>query len=220
MRLSVERIGGKDRYVTAERIASRVILSLGPGYEGTVFVATGRNFPDALSAAPIAVRQKWPLLLIDPASQNLAENTSAMLASVDASSAIILGGGAAVPMVVESEAVKLLGRNNVRRLGGINRYATAVRVSNFAVTGGLARQRHVWNRVGIATGENFPDALSGGVLQGRSGSVMLLTPPQALHSAPGEALRGNASAIDTVVFFGGTGAVSQNVRDSVLNNVR
>lgn len=220
MRLSVERIGGKDRYVTAERIASRVILRLGPGYEGTVFVATGRNFPDALSAAPIAVRQKWPLLLIDPASQNLVENTRAMMARVNASSVIILGGEGAVPKVVKDEAVRLLGRDNVRRLGGINRYVTAVRVSNFAVTGGLARQGHSWNRVGIATGENFPDALSGGVLQGRSGSVMLLTPPQALHSAPGEALKGNASAIDTVVFFGGTGAVSQNVRDSVLNNVR
>lgn len=220
MGLSVERIGGKDRYATAERIASRVILRLGPGYDGTVFVATGRDFPDALSAAPIAVRQKWPLLLIDPASQNLVENTRAMMARVNASSVIILGGESAVPRVVKDEAVRLLGRDNVRRLEGINRYETAVRVSNFAVNGGLTKQGHVWNRVGIATGENFPDALSGGVLQGRSGSVMLLTPPQALHSAPVEALKGNASAIDTVVFFGGTGALSQNVRDSALSNVR
>jgi len=218
MGLSVERIGGKDRYATAERIALQVISRLGASYDGTVFIATGRDFPDALSAAPIAVRQKWPLLLVDPSAQGLADSTRAMLTSVNASSAIILGGDSAVPGAVEDEAVRMLGAGNVERLEGINRYETAARVSSFAV--GIAGKAHVWNRVGIATGENFPDALSGGALQGRTGSVMLLTPPHTLHPASASLLRTNALAIDTVVFFGGTGALSQSVRSSALSSVR
>lgn len=218
MGLSVERIGGRDRYATAEQIASRVISRLGASYDGTVFIATGRDFPDALSAAPIAVRQKWPLLLVGSAAQGLTDNARKMLRN--SRFAIILGGAAAVPTVVEDEAARLLGAGNVRRMGGANRYETAARVSNFAITFGITNQAHVWNRVGIATGENFPDALSGGVLQGRTGSVMLLTPSHALHPASEAILRSNASAIDTVVFFGGTGALSQNVRDSALSSVR
>jgi len=41
-----------------------------------------------------------------------------------------------------------------------------------------------------------------------------------LHDAPAERLRTHASTIDTVVFFGGTGALSQAVRDSARNIVR
>jgi len=212
MNLTVERIGGQDRYDTAESIALRVISSP-EARRGSVFIATGQNFPDALSAAPIAVRQKWPLLLVNPKAQELTANTREILRR--SGSAIILGGIGAVPEEVETEASTLLGPDNVDRLGGGNRYETAVRVSNFAITSGLAK----WNRVGIATSENFPDALSGGVLQGRTGSVMLLTLPSVLHSAPAAVLE-NASAIDVVVFFGGAGALNQNVRDSVLTSVR
>jgi hypothetical protein len=79
---------------------------------------------------------------------------------------------------------------------------------------------HTWDRVGIATGENYPDALAGGVLQGKVGSVMVLTLPTSLRSETAAALSTNADTIDTVTFFGGTNAVSTAVRTEVLQLVQ
>jgi glutamate-1-semialdehyde aminotransferase len=52
------------------------------------------------------------------------------------------------------------------------------------------------------------------------GSVMLLTTPTSLHTDTATALETHAGAIDTVTFFGGTGAVSTAVRTAVLQLVQ
>jgi peptidoglycan-N-acetylglucosamine deacetylase len=62
----VERIAGTSRYQTADAVALRVIDELGAAYDGTAFVATGGNFPDALAAAPLAAAKGWPLFLAHP----------------------------------------------------------------------------------------------------------------------------------------------------------
>jgi putative cell wall-binding protein len=103
-------------------------------------------------------------------------------------------------------------RANTERLQGATRYATAVAIASYGVTDA----GHTWDRVGIATGEDYPDALAGGVLQGKVASVMLLTTPTSLRSETAAALSTNADTIDTVTFFGGTGAVSTSVRNAAL----
>jgi len=72
-----------------------------------------------------------------------------------------------------------------------------------------------WDGVGIATGAAFPDALSGGAMLGSFDSVLLLTRPTSLVPVAEQRLGANKSSIDTVFFIGGTGAVSQSVRDKV-----
>jgi putative cell wall-binding protein len=210
MGLSVERIFGNDRYQTADAVALRTIEVLGPSYDGTAFVATGGNFPDALAAAPLAAAQGWPLFLAHPTG-GLLPGTVAAMGAVD--EALILGGTGAVSAGVESALDTLLGDPaNTTRLQGINRYVTAVAIASY----GVSDAGHVWDRVGIATGEDYPDALAGGVLQGKVGSVMLLTLPTTLHASTATALSANADDIDTVTFFGGTGAVSTAVRTAAL----
>jgi putative cell wall-binding protein len=208
----VERIFGSDRYQTADAVALRTIevLELGDGYDGTAFVATGANFPDALAAAPLAAAQGWPLFLAHPTAGVLPGTATAM-GSVD--DAIILGGTGALSASVESALDTLLGGSQyTERLQGVNRYVTAVAIASYGVTDA----GHTWDRVGIATGQDYPDALAGGVLQGKVGSVMLLTTPTTLHAATVTALTANAGAIDTVTFFGGTGVVSPAVRAAAL----
>ncbi len=208
--LDVERIAGNDRYQTADKVASRVISTLGGAYDGTAFVGTGGNFPDALGASPLAAANGWPLFLAHPTA-GLSAGTKAAMAGVD--EVLILGGRMVVSDATASYLIGRFGAGSVTRLAGADRYETAAKVAAHGVDhGGL-----IWNRVAIATGQNFPDALAGGVLQGKVGSVMLLTRPTALDPYTRAALVANKAGITTVTFFGGTGALPQAVRDAVLD---
>jgi VCBS repeat-containing protein len=208
MGLSVERIDGLTRYQTADKIALRVI-ELQPGYGGTAFVATGGDFPDALAAAPLAAANGWPLFLAHPTT-GLSDATKAAMTGV--TRVRVLGGTGALSPATYSYLSTRFGAGNVARLAGDTRYSTAVAIASWGVSdAGLG-----WDRVGIATGQDYPDALAGGVLQGKVGSVMLLTLPTSLHPATATALTANAGAIHTVTFFGGTGAVSTAVSTAAL----
>lgn len=203
----VTRIKGTNRYSTAQALAQRVIAERGGEYDGRAFVATGANFPDALAAAPIAAAKGTPLFLIDPARGVTAGELSAM---AGVTHAVILGGESAVSSGVESQLKAALGNDGAHRLAGTTRYTTAAKVAAYGVSLGLS-----WNRVGITTGTSFPDALAGGVAQGKIGSVMLLSRPDALDGAADAALREHKAHISTVTYYGGANAVSQKVRDAV-----
>ncbi len=109
--------------------------------------------------------------------------------------------------------MELLSLGGLTRLSGANRYETAVEVATYGVVhAGLQ-----WDMVAIATGQNFPDALAGGVLQGRYGSVLLLTPGTSLDAGVASTLTENKATIFEVRFLGSTMAVSQTVRDRVVD---
>jgi len=199
---AVTRLAGENRYGTAMAIADEVIRLNGDAYDGTCFVATGLNYPDALAASPVAAARWWPIVLEPAAGQ--------MYWPTGATDAVVLGGTGAVSSSVENSLASLLGGAGVTRIGGVNRYDTAARVAEFGAASGMT-----WDGVGIATGGAFPDALSGGAMQGALGSVMLLTPGTRLDAYASAVLSAHASHIGTVYFIGGTGAVSQAVRDEV-----
>lgn len=199
----VQRLGGADRYGTSKAIAVEAIGIMGYAYDGTVCVATGANYPDALSAAPLAAGLGWPIVLANPA-------TGAMYKPADMTSAVVLGGTSAVPSAVEADLNALLGAGAVVREGGANRYETATLIATHGTHMGL-----LWNGVGIASGEAFPDALAGGAALGAMRTVLLLTPPASLDSYASAALDANKAEIDGVHFLGGTSAVSTGVEASV-----
>lgn len=207
---NVSRIGGSSRYETAQLIAEAVVDEAGSEYDGTAFVATGANFPDALAASPLAAAQSWPLYLV-PAS-GISAATQASMDDAGVTDVILLGGTAAVSSDIENALKSAHGASHVTRLEGLNRFDTAAIVAAYGVEhAGLS-----YNGLAIATGENFPDALAGGVLQGRAGSVMLLTRKAFLSAETAAVIEANTHVISEVRFLGGTGAVSQDVRDAVL----
>ena len=57
---SVTRQSGPDRFGTAADISSK---NYSPGV-GVVYVANGMNFPDALAGAPVAGKDRGPVLLV------------------------------------------------------------------------------------------------------------------------------------------------------------
>ena len=206
----VRRLAGENRYETAALVAEETVARLGTAYDGTAFIATGENFPDALGASPLAASASWPIYLtsadaLTPLSRSAMEDHGV-------STAIILGETGAVSAAVETELETMFGSSDVVRLGGATRYETCVEEAQYGIDNiyGLG-----WNNVAIATGQNYPDALAGGVLQGKSGSVLLLTPTDVLDGFVATKLAAKKSVIVGVRYIGGPNAVSQAVRDQV-----
>ncbi|MGB4593482.1 MAG: cell wall-binding repeat-containing protein [Coriobacteriia bacterium] len=203
------RLGGDNRYETANQIAEEVvrIKNAQSGYDGTAFVCTGANFPDALSVAPIASANGWPIYLSGPG----ALTPSVRMAMIDNGSnhGYIIGGTSALASAVATElnTAPFIGFS---RHAGSNRYSTSALIAQVGFDG----MGMLWSRPAIATGENFPDALAGGVLQGSDCSVLLLTPTASLDASAAAALAANKDSIYQIRFLGGTSAVSTSVRNS------
>ena len=105
---------------------------------------------------------------------------------------------------------------NVRRIKGDTRYETAAAVAEYGVNNaGLD-----WDWLAIATGENFPDALAGGVVPAKKGSVMMLTKTKSLPEIVEDTLFANRDDIANVYYLGGPVAVSKDVRNEVAAQLR
>ena len=204
---SVRRVAGADRYATARAVADEVRRD-SDEYDGTAFVVTGLDFPDALGASPLSAAREWPIYLVNPAT-GLDQATVDAMRAADVSTAIVVGGASAVPVSLEDELRTRVGCVTVR-IRGVDRYETAVGMAAYGVgSAGLS-----WDKLALATGEDFPDALSGGALQGKSGSVMLLTPSATLADSVRTTLSAHWTEVFEVRYMGGTSAVSTSVRSA------
>ena len=188
----VQRLAGENRYATAAAIAT----SLGDRSD-RVFVASGRNFPDALSGVPSAALGRDPILLVEP--DIVPEATASALATLDPEEIILLGGPAAVG---EDVSEQLSSSATVRRWSGANRYATSAAISRNTFADGA-------HTVFVATGAVFADALSSGAVAGGMSGPVLLTSPTSLPSEVTAEIQ--RLAPEEIVILGGTSAVSASV---------
>ena len=93
--VTVERLGGSDRYETLALLAADSYRMTG----GTVILATGAQYADALSAAPTGV----PVLLVRPTC--VPSSVATQLTRVNPSRVIALGGSAALSETATSYVV-------------------------------------------------------------------------------------------------------------------
>ncbi|GLK17670.1 cell wall-binding repeat-containing protein [Herbiconiux flava] len=162
-RPAVERIGGATRYDVAATISKRAY----PGTAKVVFVAAGSNYPDALSAAPAAVKLGGPLLLT-PTDQ-LLPVVAAEIARLKPQKIVVVGGRFAVNDAVLGQLKALVA--DTTRIDGDDRFAVSRAVADYAFpTAPLAY---------AATGANFPDALSAGPAAGSKGAPIVLVDGRA-----------------------------------------
>ncbi len=203
--LSVERIGGADRYETATMIARRIAGITGGG--GTVYIARGDAYPDALSLSPLAYAQKAPILLTEP--QSLNSRTRSQLDTGGYRAARIAGGALAVGYGVESK-IRAYAPDTVR-WGGDNRFEVAVTCA----TQGVAQGSNSWVYVGVARGDGFADALGGGAAAGSRRGVVLLTTTARLNAETSNAMNAHAGEIRECDVYGGTVAVSTTTYEQI-----
>ncbi len=192
--LAVERWEGDDRFATAAAVAEE---AFSPADVDEVYVASGRDFADALAGGPAAAAVEAPILLAEPTS--LPAPTREEIERFAPERITLLGGPAAVDAGVESQLDELA---DTRRLAGEDRFATAAAIAADAFDAADV------DRVYLATGTEFADALAGGAAAAAAGAPLLLT-GETLPQATADQLAA-FSPVDVVV-LGGTAVVPPNV---------
>jgi hypothetical protein len=186
--MDVVRLGGDDRYETAVKVAQKIDTLRPAGTPQQVFLASGTDFPDALSAGAPAGNASGAVLLTE--GSRMAPATAAYLAGRPDASVYAIGGDAA-------RAATLPAGNEVV---GADRYETATMVADrfFADPSTAA----------FASGTGFADALSAAAYGGNIGAPVLLVAPAAVpDSVAGYAGR-HGVTLGGSVLLGGTGAVT------------
>ncbi len=158
---SASRIAGENRYETAAALSRAAFPD--PAGVDTVFIANGFSFADGLSVGPAAAAHGGPVLLASRAS--LPPATRAEIVRLSPARIVIAGGQLAIGAAIERELRTLVPL--VERLAGDNRYDTSLLTARFGFPDGA-------ERVYVATGAAFPDALSGGALAGADGAPLVL----------------------------------------------
>ncbi|MCS5713965.1 cell wall-binding repeat-containing protein [Herbiconiux sp. CPCC 205716] len=164
---AVSRRSGTDRFGTSAALsASEFAVGV-----GVVYVTSGENFPDALSASAAAGRWQGPVLLAT--RDGIPPAVGVELARLKPKRIVVVGGTSAIGAEVERQ----LGTYGpVTRLAGADRFEVSAAVSKDAFKDGAAI-------VTIASGENFPDALSGGAVAGHDGGPLLLVRRDGIPAA-------------------------------------
>ncbi len=206
MGIMVERIGGADRYETAAMIAEEII-ALDPDAGDLMFIARGDLFADALTASPVAYANHAPVLLVQPSALPPATVDIIEVATTAETKIVVVGGTSAVGVGVAAQV------DATDRIDGSDRYDTAANFSEWATDNSYA----MWNVTGVATGMDFPDALSGGAGIGSQNGVLLLTPADSVHPSVDGVLTAYGSSILKLQLFGGVNAVNDATKTHLMN---
>lgn len=186
---AVRRFAGVDRYATAAALSRGSF----PDAANDVFLVTGQNWPDALSAGPAAAVTKAPVLPVQ--GSTIPAAISEEITRLQPRRAWIIGGPEAVgDAVLQNLADRGI---EVTRISGEDRYSTASSVAArfFASASGAY----------YASGVTYADALAGGAAAAEREWPLLLTAPEAVPVATALvgveriALGGTAAISDAVV---------------------
>ncbi|WP_257350238.1 SpoIID/LytB domain-containing protein [Pseudalkalibacillus decolorationis] len=189
----VRRIGGADRFEVAYKISREL------GSTNTAIVTNGLVFADALSIAPYAARQGYPILLTT--KDSLPTKTRQALEEGRISNTYIIGGTGSVS-------------NNINvpsptRIGGADRFEVATNI--------VRKLNMPTEKAYMATGMKFADALTGSVLAAEQKAPLLLTIPDRLPGTTDRLIEDYGMANFTIL--GGPASVTDQVMNSLPNYI-
>ncbi|HWQ41474.1 MAG TPA: cell wall-binding repeat-containing protein [Desulfosporosinus sp.] len=184
---NIQRYGGVDRYETAALLAAAL------GTTGQAVLANGEDghYSDALAISAYAAYNGIPILFTE--AQALPAATAQALKDQKVSSTIVVGGEVVVAALVYNQLPGAV------RYAGMDSYATAI-----AIAEGLKLNP---NRIYIATGLNFADALTAGNLAAHTLSPLIMV-DQTVPQASADYLTKQHEAISDLVIIGGEGIIN------------
>ena len=171
---NVVRLAGTDRFATATVVAGALPTV------AKLLEATGLDSPDALAAGAAAAAGGGAVVLTNGTA--MPATTARYIAQHSGVPRFAVGGAAAG---ADPAATPLV---------GADRFATAVLVARtFFPTPRI---------VGVASGQDFPDALAGGAHIGAFSGPLLLTDPSTLSPSTAGYLSANVSTVKAAYLYG------------------
>lgn len=158
---NVTRIAGEDRIATSIEISKAMFNE-----SDNIVLASGYNFADALSAGQLAAALNAPLIL---SKDQLDTRTSDEIAKLKPKNIYIVGGETALSSNIEESVKSVVNDINIERLKGNDRYETSVKVME--KTKEFVDAEYLL----IASGKNFPDALSATSFMADHKALMVLS---------------------------------------------
>lgn len=196
----VEVKSGANRYATAVELSKSSFTSA-----DTIVISNGYAIPDGLAATPVASYYKGPLLLVEKSS--IPSETQNEIKRLKAKNVIIVGGTGVVTSAVESQ-LRNLGITKITRLGGINRYETALQVAKY-----IDQNLYDVENVVIANGYGEADSLSIAPVSGRDKMPIILVESNSIPSSVNSWLK--SENLNNAYLIGGTGVLTNNVLNQV-----
>ena len=188
----VQRVSGKDRYETSIKLAEE--LNKGSKQENIIVNA---NTVDALSAGPVAAKLNRSIILTD--GKNLPEGSKSVV-DINSSSNIMIGG---------TDSINIKGLKG-DRISGINRYETSTKIAEKYYQGNN-------DKVVLANGTNYIDALSAINLVLSKKAPVLLAKTDALDASVSKYLEKNAKG---AYLLGGEDSISASLSKSIEKTIK
>lgn len=184
----VERIAGKDRYETANKVYDKLKEVSKPN---KTIIASGEIFADALSAGTISGSDSTPILLAK--SNDLTKETIKRIRDPKINQVIVVGGENSV----SNKVVSILGKKS-KRLSGKDRYETSKIVAEYIYPSS--------KNIIMTSGEKFADAISiGGIVKLAKAPILLTTK----HSLP-DSLKEYLIDIENIEIIGGDNTLDKS----------
>ncbi|MER3390336.1 MAG: cell wall-binding repeat-containing protein [Microcella sp.] len=196
---TVERVAGADRYATSRAIADYAFSTATAAY-----IASGLNFPDALTAGPAAAELGGPVVLVRGTANSVDAATLTLLDDLGVTDVSIAGGTVVVSSGIQAQLVGAA--YTVQRNSGADRYATSIAINEDAFATALTAY--------LATGENFADALAGSALAAGQGVPLYVSRTACIPESVYASIVG--LGVETIVLLGGPAALSTEVADLEL----
>ncbi|MFC0904956.1 cell wall-binding repeat-containing protein [Clostridium sp. MT-14] len=205
---NVTRLAGTDRYATSIKIAS----SFKTGNLQNIILASGKDFPDALSGSVLSKKYNAPILLLNDSIDNNSDVFEYIKDHLNSSGNIyVLGGDSSISEDI-LDHIKEMGYENANftRLGGSNRFDTNKYIINsLKVSTGTP--------IVLANGWGFPDALSISSIAASKGYPIFMVNTDSLPSETRDLI----SSIEPsrVYVIGGQASVSETVVDELKSQL-
>ncbi|MFB2556428.1 cell wall-binding repeat-containing protein [Herbiconiux liangxiaofengii] len=196
----VERINGDDRYDVAANVAWKIAPTTTP----LLYVASGENFADALSASAIAAQHNAPLVL--STSEGLPNYAHNVAEGFKAANIVVVGGEKSLAQEVIDELKGFDSNPTVTRIGGADRFEVSRNLISHPTFGAAAS-----TSIFVASGLKFPDALSASPAAAKATIPVLLVNGEATTLNTDEKALLTARGVTRATVLGGEDTLSAGV---------
>lgn len=175
----------------------------------TVIVARADEYADSLSAVPLAKALKAPILLCE--TKTLDKRIIDEIKRLEAQEIIVVGGQASISPEVYKELTGLV--KTIERIGGGNRYETSALLADE-----LVKEKGKMEKVVLASGETYADALAIGPYAGQEGIPVLLISKDKIPPAIKSFM--DKQAIKKITIIGGPTTITTGVESGLTGTVK